>query len=142
MQAIRARATLALGATLSTLVLAGCGAIGFGSERPVAPLPALAGAWAGSWVVEGQRIDGTLTLRQDGSDLSATFTSRGLGGDATGSGKVDAQGQVHLQLKYRTTCGGSAQLTGALDGGGRLGGSLSASDCTGKAAGTFSFTRR
>jgi hypothetical protein len=130
-----------MAAALAAFVLTGCGAIRFGSETPVTPPPALAGAWTGSWTVEGQRLDGTLSLRQNGTGLNATFTSKGLGGDAIGTGKVDGQGRLSLELKYRTTCAGTAKLTGALNQGGQLGGAVAATDCTGKASGTFSFRR-
>lgn len=121
---------------------AACSAIRFGSEKPAVPPPALAGPWTGAWIVEGQRFDGSLVVRQSGADLTATFDSRGLGGEATGKGKVESDGSVRLELRYRTTCAGTAQLRGTVsDQGSRLGGALTASDCTGKANGTFSFTR-
>ena len=141
MSGLPRRAAPKIAAALFALALAGCGAIRFGSETPVTPPPALAGGWIGSWTVEGQRIDGTLSLRQNGAALSATFSSKGLGGDAVGTGKVDAQGRVSLELKYRTSCQGTAKLSGALDSGGQLGGAIAATDCTGKASGTFSFRR-
>jgi hypothetical protein len=131
---------------------AACSAIRFDPEpeptpsaEPPPPPPAVsvAGSWAGAWVIEGQRIEGTLVLRQDGPDLEATFASRALGGDAAGEGNLERDGRVELDLKYNVACPGTAKLTGnLLQDGTRLGGSLTATDCTGKAAGTFSFARR
>ena len=135
---------------LSLLVtLAGCSAIRVDPEpepqpgQPAARAVSLAGSWAGVWEIEGQRIEGTLVVRQAASDLEATFASPALGGDATGDGSLEDDGRVELDLKYNLACPGTAKLTGNVQQEGtRLGGSLTATDCTGKANGTFSFARR
>jgi hypothetical protein len=135
--------------SLLAALSAGCSAIRFDPEPESAPAPSrprlvsLDGSWGGVWEIEGQRIEGTLVLRQDGSDLEATFASPTLGGTATGEGSLEDDGQVELDLAYNIACPGTARLTGSLQGqGSRLGGALIATDCTGKANGTFSFTRR
>ena len=138
-------------AVLVASAAAGCSAIRFESEPEPAAAPApdprpvasLAGSWAGMWEIEGQRIQGTLVLRQNGADLQATFASPALGGDAAGAGNLDADGQVELELSYNVACPGTARLTGeVLDRAGRLSGTLVATDCTGRANGTFAFSRR
>ena len=71
-----------------------------------------------------------------------TFTADQLGGESSGSGRVAEDGGLSLEIDYRTQCPGTLALTGAvLDGAARLAGSLTATDCTGRAAGAFSFTR-
>ena len=139
-----------MGLPLLSMLAAGCGAIRFepdGEPEPPArreePPASVAGSWAGIWEIEGQRIEGTLVVRQDGNDLRATFVSPALGGDAVGTGSVEDDGRVRLELKYNVSCAGTAQLTGELlEQGTRLGGTLAASDCTGRASGTFAFSRR
>jgi hypothetical protein len=132
---------------LASLVCA-CSAIRFEEEPPTpqatppTPAVAVAGSWAGVWEIEGQRIEGTLVLRQEGTDLRATFASPSLGGDAVGSGSLEDR-RVQLELKYNVACPGTAQLSGDLLGEGTLlDGALIATDCTGRATGTFSFARR
>jgi hypothetical protein len=133
--------------SLASLVCA-CSAIRFEEEpapqaaTPPAPGLTVAGSWAGRWEIEGQRIEGTLVLRQEGTDLRATFASPSLGGDAVGSGSLEDR-RVQLELKYNVACPGTAQLSGDLVGEGtQLDGALVATDCTGRATGTFSFARR
>jgi hypothetical protein len=141
----------ALALAFIAAIAAACSAIRFEEEpQPPAPAPppdqpvaSVAGAWAGFWEIEGQRIQGTLTLRQDRGDLQATFASSALGSGAAGTGRVAADGSIALDLRYNIECPGTAQLDGDLmDRGGRLDGTLVATDCTGKANGTFSFSRR
>jgi hypothetical protein len=129
------------------LFLSGCRAFRFEEEAtPPAPAPRivqLAGSWNGALEVEGNRIPGTLVLRQSADRLEASFAAAELGGETTGSGEIGEEGSVRLRLRYRTQCAGTVEMVGAiLDDAGRLAGSLTASDCTGRAAGAFSFTRR
>jgi hypothetical protein len=141
---LRSFATLAVAA-----LICGCGAIRFESDPEPAPppppppsLPMLAGDWAGVWEIEGQRIQGTLVMQQAGTDLKATFSSSALGGAAYGTGSLDGE-RIQLELKYNLSCPGTARLTGDLQGQGtQIEGALSATDCTGKADGTFVFARR
>ena len=133
-------------ALLLATPLAGCGAIRFEEDTPAAARapapPSVAGAWTGAWVVEGQRVEGTLTLRQEGRALTATFSSAALGKAALGPGTVEPDGRVRLELEYDLACPGKARLAGVLGGQGtELGGTLTATDCTGEAAGTFAFSR-
>lgn len=142
----------AVALSLLAFVAAGCGAIRFDPDsEPQLPVPrpaptaaaAVGGSWNGIWEIDGQRIEGTLTLRQTGSDLDATFASAALGSDAVGTGMVGEGDSVRLTLNYNVACPGTAELTGELrQQGALLGGSLVASDCTGRATGTFAFTRR
>jgi hypothetical protein len=137
---------------LSSLVLLGCACSAIRSvedpepqpqpQPPTPPPVMVAGSWAGAWEIEGRRLEGTLLVRQEGTDLRATFTSRALGGEAVGSGKLDDR-RVQLDLSYNVACPGTARLSGDVLGeGALLDGALTASDCTGRATGTFSFARR
>lgn len=132
-------------ALLATL-LAGCSAIRFEPDTPAIPdpePPRVEGSWNGAWIVEGQQVQGTLVIRQQGNELAATFSSAALGKPALGSGRVEDDGRVRLELEYDLSCPGKARMTGTLgEGGAVLGGALAATDCTGDAAGTFSFARR
>ena len=66
-----------------------------------------------------------------------------MGKAALGFGSVRDDGRVRLELDYDLACPGKALMTGSLqDQGSRLGGTLAANDCTGKASGTFAFARR
>jgi hypothetical protein len=129
-------------------MLSGCSAIRF-EEEPVVPPAAvprsivqIGGSWNGTIEVEGQRIPGTLVLRQNDDRLEASFAAAELGGETTGSGAIGEEGSVRIELSYATSCPGTLALTGAiLDGAARLAGALTATDCTGRAAGAFSFTR-
>ena len=134
-------------AWIAMLGAAGCSAIRFEEEPEepgrVVPVAQLAGAWPGALEVEGQDIRGTLVLEQNGANLSARFSAAELGGESAGTGVVGTDGSVRLTLRYRTQCDGTLELTGAvLDQARRLAGSLTADDCTGRAAGAFSFLRR
>jgi hypothetical protein len=138
----------AAGCVLVLLLLHGCRAFRFEEETsPATPAPPrivqLAGSWNGALEVEGNRIPGTLVLRQTADRLEASFAAAVLGGETTGSGEIGDDGSIRLELRYRTQCPGTVEMVGAiLDQAGRLAGSLTASDCTGRAAGAFSFTRR
>src|SRR5688572_22963192 len=115
------RSVRALWIGLGAALVAGCSAIRFEPDTPpvepprqeARPAVSAAGSWAGAWVVEGQRIQGSLELAQSGADLTARFSSSALG-EATGSGKVGDDGQVSLELSYRTQCPGRARLTGQI----------------------------
>src|SRR5262245_10010771 len=118
------------------LSVSACSAIGFGPDTPVLPPPPISGTWAGAWHVDRQDLDGTLVVTQKGNSLTATFRSGTLVANASGSGKVEPDGRLRLELKYRTQCSGTVELDGALvEQGTRLDGVMSASDCTGKASG-------
>jgi len=127
------------------LLLSGCRAIRFEEEPAPAPARAIvqiAGSWNGTLEVEGQQIPGTLVLRQRDDRLEASFAAAELGGETAGSGEIGAEGSLRIELRYRTQCPGTVAMTGAiLDDAARLAGSLTATDCTGRAAGAFSFTR-
>ncbi len=129
-------------AALAVLVLGstGCSALGIGGGPPPA---AVSGRWAGYLEIEGQQILGTLAISQSGRDLGATFVSNGLLGQATGKGRIDSDGRVALRMAYRTQCDGKLTLSGLLEANAtRMTGSVAAEDCTGKARGGFTFSRR
>jgi hypothetical protein len=134
------------------VLLGGCRAFTVDPEPEPEPEPAsiqtsrvvqLAGSWNGALQVEGQSIPGTLVLRQREERLEASFAAGALGGETSGSGAIGDRGSVRIELRYRTQCPGTVAMQGEiLNDAGRLAGSLTATDCTGRAQGTFSFTRR
>lgn len=127
-------------ATFASLAFAltACSAIRFGSDELV---PDVAGSWIGSVEVEGGSLPGRLTLVQENRRLEASLTADDLGLTAAGRGEVDPDGNVELDLRYAMECPGTAALRGRLEGG-RLVGSMRASDCTGTYEGRFAFRRR
>lgn len=123
---------------LIVLVTPACGIIRGGDTSAVR----LDGSWTGALEVEGQEVVGVLTLSQRGRDLRARFSSTGLIGQASGSGRIEDAARVRLELKYNVQCPGAMVLSGAiLDQGTRLLGSITATDCTGDAEGAFVFAR-
>ena len=135
------------GAFALAILVAGCSGISLEEEEAPAPAPAasvqLAGSWSGSLEVEGQRIPGTLVLRQTADRLEATFSASALGDETTGAGEIGEGGTLRIELRYRTQCPGTIELTGAiLDQASRIAGTLTATDCTGPATGAFTFSRR
>ena len=121
------------------LLTTACGVIRFGGDPPAVRVE---GSWTGALEVEGQEIVGVLTLTQRGRDLGVMFSSTGLIGRATGSGRVEDGGRVRLELEYNVQCPGTIVLSGAiLDRDTRLRGSVVATDCTGDADGAFVFAR-
>ena len=124
---------------LIALVTSACGVIRFGGDPSAVRLD---GSWTGALEVEGQEVVGVLTLSQRGRDLRVRFSSTGLIGQATGSGRIEDGGRVRLELKYNVQCSGAMVLSGAiLDQDTRLRGSVTATDCTGAAEGAFVFAR-
>ncbi len=126
---------------LLVVLATGCSAIGLGGGPPAPPPPQLAGGWAGFLEVEGQQILGILWVNQEGRDLGVTFTSTGLIGSASGSGKIEDEGVITMNLVYTTQCKGEMVLSGGVVEA-RLQETLSATDCTGNARGGFTFSRR
>ena len=124
---------------LITLVTTACGVIRLGGDPSAVRLD---GSWTGALEVEGQEVVGVLTLSQRGRDLRVRFSSTGLIGQATGSGRIEDGGRVRLELKYNVQCSGAMVLSGAiLDQDTRIRGSVIATDCTGDAEGAFVFAR-
>lgn len=140
-----ARATWLFGATTAALLASGCGGIRLDEPPPPPPPPvvSLAGSWTGTISMEGQPLAGTLMIRQNGAELDATLTAPSFGVEARGDGEVEQGDRVELELAYDVQCPGTARLSGEiLDGGTRMVGSVTASDCTGSARGDFRFDRR
>lgn len=105
-------------------------------------LPDVSGAWTGFVSVEGQGLQGTLQVEQDGEALAVVFDAPEFGMRATGDGRIDADGDLVVTLAYDLQCPGTAELDGRRsDDGMVLDGSLTASDCTGSSGGSFSFRR-
>lgn len=113
------------------------------AEAPPAPAaPEVAGRWTGFMSVEGQGLNGTLDLDQDGHDLQAVFEAPDFGMVAEGAGSVDAAGRVVIRLTYNLQCEGTAELVGRRSPDGVvIDGTLTASDCTGSSEGSFTFRR-
>lgn len=143
-----AAVALAWAAALATAACASAGASGTESTNGTVPEPAapevpdVQGVWHGSVTVEGQTIESTLDLTQDGVDLGAEFSAPAFGLEADGGGTVDAEGNVRLILDYNLECPGSALLNGVLRAdGSMLSGTVEATDCTGQILGAFDFQR-
>ena len=120
-----------------------------GAPRPtpepvevVVEIPDVDGLWTGFLSVEGQGLNGTLDLEQDGEDLRAVFDAPDFGLVAEGRGTIDAEGAITLRLTYNLQCPGTAELTGRRSSDGTVfDGALTAADCTGSSEGSFTFRR-
>ncbi|GMR14004.1 MAG: hypothetical protein BMS9Abin29_2232 [Gemmatimonadota bacterium] len=128
---------LALGA----IVLGGCA--GAGTQAPVGVQPQalqLPYVYRGSLEIEGNRVSSTLRIQQTGAALTSRLTSVDLGMDAAGIGSVNGS-EVDFMMAYGAACRGTARLVGRIaettfDYTGRI----NASDCTGEAEGSFTFS--
>ena len=89
---------------LIVLVIPACGIIRVGGDPSTVRLE---GSWTGALEVEGQEVVGVLTLSQRGRDLRARFSSTGLIGQASGSGRIEDAARVRLELKYNVQCPGA-----------------------------------
>lgn len=125
------------------VLAAGCATASDPAQGPAAPAVAqVGGSWVGSVTVEGQAIDGTLELTQDGAALQAQFSAPAFGLSAAGAGRVLAEGKVEIRLDYNMQCPGAADMDGTLSSDGKLlSGVLRATDCTGQMVGAFDFRR-
>lgn len=111
------------------------------TPEPVA-FPDVSGSWRGFVSVEGQGIDGTLTLTQTAGDLEAVFRAPAFGLRATGTGFVTREGAVEVVLDYNLQCPGEAVMQGQFaPSENQIEGDLDASDCTGAMLGSFRFSR-
>lgn len=130
---------------VALLVIGGCS----GASAPAAApqpepvaFPDVSGSWRGFVSVEGQGIDGTLTLTQTDGDLEAVFRAPAFGLRATGTGFVTREGEVEVVLDYNLQCPGEAVMQGRFSSpDNRIEGDLDASDCTGAMLGSFRFSR-
>ncbi len=124
--------------TAAVLVsLSACAVFGGGPAYP-----SVAGAYNGGVSVEGQAIDGTLEIVQEGPDLTVVFDAPSFGLTAEGDGSVGVDGEARVFLDYDLQCPGRAELVGEFtDEGTRFAGRMVAVDCTGEINGTFSFRR-
>ena len=121
-----------------TLVLtAGCSLIG----SPQPPAADLSGQYEGVVRLEGDEIPSELTIAQNDGRIEATLDTD-VGITARGEGRLEGT-VLRLELDYGSECPGEIELAGqALEGGAGLAGTVEAEDCTGPAAGSFSFSRR
>lgn len=120
-----------------SLLATGCALTGGGPG-----LADVEGDYRGAVLVQGQTVDGTLTIRQDGSDLDVTLDAPEIELTATGQGILRADGTARVVLAYDLQCPGEAELVGAFNADGtRFEGEVRARDCTGQTPGTFSFGR-
>lgn len=104
------------------------------------PVPRIAGVYEGGFEADGQPIDGTLRLEQEGISITGSFESP-LGVSAEGAGEIDGE-EFLMDLTYVLECPGTARLRGRIREDGRLlTGTFDASDCTGGGSGTFRFER-
>lgn len=105
-------------------------------------LPNVAGDYRGAVMIQGQGVDGTLSIDQAGSALGVTFDAPGFDLMATGQGMLRPDGTARIVLSYDLQCPGEAIMVGAFtDDGTRFEGEIRAEDCTGEIPGTFSFGR-
>jgi hypothetical protein len=119
------------------LAAGGCSLI----SRAPAPATDLSGRYEGVLRLEGDDIDGGLTIEQDGGRVNATLATE-VGIAAEGRGTLEGT-VLRIELDYGAECEGTLKLAGqALEGGTRLAGTVEAEDCTGPATGSFSFSRR
>lgn len=140
-------------AMLALVALGGCTLVGSspageapapeaGEPVPARELPMVDGRWTGFISVEGQGVNGTLDLTQEGPTLQGTFDAPDFGMVAEGGGTIDLEGRVELRLSYNLQCAGSAELVGRRSSDGAvIDGTLTASDCTGSSEGSFTFRR-
>lgn len=137
------------GASLLFVVLAAAcssggsaGPMGGPSPEPEPAIPDISGQWSGFVSVEGQGIDGTLVVEQDGSVIEAVFQAPSFGLSAEGTGSITPEGEVELSLLYNLQCPGEARMDGDLSEDGlSIDGQIEAGDCTGSMMGSFRFTR-
>lgn len=133
-----ARTVRAAVVAIAAWTLTACGALHLGGGARYD----LAGSWEGSFTAEGQRMPGTLEVRQSGRALEVFFVSPGFDLEAAGEGEVDDEGSFWLELDYDLQCPGNALLEGTVsDDRAGLSGTLEATDCTGTVSGSFSFGR-
>lgn len=113
-----------------------------GCASPGPGIVDVAGVYQGQLDLDGILITGTLEMTQEGPEVIVMFNSPSIGITASGEGVVN-DAQVLLRLDYDFQCPGEARLEGtfAVENG-LYSGTATASDCTGDAAGSFSFTRR
>lgn len=126
-----------LAALLALSFTAACATLGGGPSYPE-----VAGTYTGGVSVEGQGIDGTLDVTQDGPDLSLVFDAPAFGLVAEGSGTVAEDGTARAFLDYDLQCPGRAEMVGSFsEDGATFSGNITAVDCSGQVGGTFSFRR-
>lgn len=130
-------------ATACTTV--GSGGSGSGADTPrpePVRYPDVSGAWEGFVSLEGQGLDGTLQIEQNGSALVAVFVAPAMELRAQGGGSISSTGELTLALEYNLQCPGTATLHGQRsDDGLVVDGNIRAEDCTGSIGGSFTFRR-
>lgn len=125
------------GALALALVVGGCASLGGGPS-----FPDVGGTYTGGVSVEGQGIDGTLDISQEGPDLAVVFDAPSFGLTAEGQGTLGEDGSARVFLDYDLQCPGRAELVGRFsEDGTQFSGNITAGDCTGQMGGTFSFRR-
>jgi len=98
-----------LAVLLSGLLVLSCGGGGHGPTEPAA-VPQVAGLWLGGWGPEGSPVGlgTTMTLTQNGSAISGSFSVNIFGASSAISGTVDGNLKVH----WKGTGSGCGSLTG------------------------------
>jgi hypothetical protein len=119
--------------------LVGCATAGVPSTAHLNQTRFVSGTFAGTLTVDGTEIEGLLRLTRTGPRFQAEFDSEAFGFEANGEGDLRGA-HLELVLSYEIDCRGELRMRGTFRGSsGRWDGELVASDCTGDAAGTFSF---
>jgi len=130
----------ALGLAASTLLASGCQLIG-GSEPPPPPSPGTVQGvvYQGFLILDGGEMPAGLEIIRNGGQVRAALqTTSGLIADGLGRKRGNT---LTLDLTYGGDCPGSISLEGEWDEDIQTyAGTAAASDCTGKASGTFRFS--
>lgn len=127
----RSLALLTLGATLV--------ACGGGSDSPVAPSTSVSGTYIGDYTNSadpGVVYQGVLQLTQTGGRVTGTLTTN-AGRTAAIAGAVDGQ-RLTVTFTYTDGCSGTASSAAdVVQGGTRITGNYSSTDCLGRTAGGY-----
>jgi hypothetical protein len=130
---------------ISLVVMSACARTGAEPPSPEPPAPAsiqLAGDYTGSLTVEGNLLRASLSVLQEGANLTLQLSVSDLGAVARGTG-VAHDDRFSASVPYEINCPGEASFEGRVEEDGRvLSGSLTARDCDGTMNGTFRFSRQ
>ncbi len=128
-------------ATLGVIALNGCASTSSPVPLPPSSVLSVSGVFQGSLEIEGDRVDSTLQVRQNGLALTSWLTASDFGMTADGSGTLSGR-SVELTMTYGGNCPGTARLVGRIAPQTMsYTGRIVASDCTGDVEGSFSFQR-
>jgi hypothetical protein len=132
---------------LLNLLVGGCQLVGSPralpdpAPREVPGSPHLQGTYRGVLAIDGGEVPAILELRQPGGRRLEGILGLSSDFEAMGQGESGEGGRMELELRYDGACPGHMTLQGTLEPGEVLTGVVTASDCTGRAEGTFRFSR-